>query len=251
MHIVFFIYIFRAKYLVSCASASENSVHFDAPLSAVIDQLAPYNLSGAYNIWGVVDQVDKQLKQSQSAVAVKSSLSLETALDSYSNYGRQMFSYLSLVNELSNIQCFWGNISLCHECRRCTSLSEQLDFRNKHNSLIGVESSIVAIDHALRLEAAGLVAFVEAASKDQRALQNFRLALTNEVRKSSEAVRSVTGSLIGEWKCLGVNNALPHYGNFKSGMCEISSKSATAIIHISCKSLMVFNFNFFTLILGF
>jgi hypothetical protein len=160
--------------LASCASASENDVQYDAPLSTVIDQLVPYNLSSAYDILGVVDQVDKQLIQSQKAVAVNSSLSLATALDSYSNYGRQMFSYLSLVNELSNVQCFWGNISLCYDCKRCTTLGQLLDFQVKHSSLIAVESSISAINYAIRMEAAGLVDFVEAAARDQMALQNFR-----------------------------------------------------------------------------
>ena len=221
--------------MVSCASASTNNkIMFDAPLVAIISQLDAYNLSSAYNFSGVIVQLDKRLMQSQIAGKVASSLTLDTALDSYANYGKQISSILVLVNQLSGLKCWWGNISLCGTCTKCSGLQEELGFKNNHNSLIAVETSIVAIIDAIRLETAALVDFVNAAKLDVKTLQDFRTAVVTQVQKSSDTVRSVAATLGSEWQCLGVNNALPDYRNFKSFMCDMNSKSATAIVQISC-----------------
>ena len=224
--------------MASCASTSkgnQNEVMFGAPLSAIITQLAAYNISNEYNFSGVVNQIDIRLMQSQSAAAVTSSLTLATALDSYSNYGKQITSYLSFVNQLSGIKCFWGNISLCKTCQRCTSLQEESDFQSKHADLIRVEQSIAGINYAIQLDAVGWVDFVEAARLDQQALQKFRVAVVTEVQKSSDSVRSVSSFLRNQWECLGVNNALSDHRNLKALMCDINSKSASSIIQISCQ----------------
>jgi hypothetical protein len=232
-------FFFRAKYLASCAAASGNSnIKYDAPLVAVIGQLAAYNISSAYDFRGIIDQLDHRLAQMQSAVNARSSLSLEAALDSYSNYGRQVSSYLSLVNQLSGVSCFWGNISSCSTCQRCTSLSERMDFQFKYNELIDVQDSIVAIHECIRLQAAALADFVRAAQSDQTTLQNFRTEVLSQIQQSSESIRSVSTFLKTEWECRGANDALPDYSSFKSLLCGIGSKSAASVVHVSCTSVL-------------
>jgi hypothetical protein len=200
----------------------------------MIVELAAYNISFAYNFSGFIDQIDQRVMQSQSAVAVKSSLTLETALDSFSNYGKQITSYLTLVNQLSGLKCFWGNITLCNSCQRCTSLSEQMDFQFKYNDLISVEMSIMAINHAIQLNAAALAEFKQAALLDQMALQNLQIEVVSQVKKSSDSFGTVAAALKSEWDCLGQTNALPDYQIFKSVMCDVNSHSATAVVQISC-----------------
>jgi hypothetical protein len=210
----------------------------------MIVELAAYNISFAYNFSGFIDQIDQRVMQSQSALIVKSSLTLETALDSFSNYGKQITSYLTLVNQLSGLKCFWGNITLCNSCQRCTSLSEQMDFQFKYNDLISVERSIVTINHAIQLNAAALAEFKQAALLDQMALQNLRIEVVSQVKKSSDSFGTVSAALKSEWDCLGQTNALPDYHIFKSVMCDINSHSATSVVQISCtccNSLSVFS----------
>lgn len=232
-------YIFgptTASYLASCASAYENyknKVMFDAPLSPIINQLNAYNLSSEYDFSGVVNQIDKRIMQAQIATMARSTITLETALDSFSNYGKQITSYLSLVNQLSGIKCFWGNITLCKTCQRCNSLQEESDFQSKHADLIRVEQSILGINDAILRDAAGSAEFVQAAKLDLSASQTVRLAVVNQVQKTSDAVRSVAAFLRSEWECLGFNNALPLHRNFKLLMCDINSKSAASTFHIS------------------
>jgi hypothetical protein len=234
---------FRANYLASCASTSGNNRHmviFDAPLSAMIDQLSTYNLSSEYNFSGVVNQIHNRMMQIQSAAMVKSNLTLATALDHFSNYGKYISSYLSHIKLRSGINCFWGNITLCRNCPSCT-IKEEQDFVSKRDDLITVEPFIVGINDAIQREAAESVEFVQAAKLDQIALQNFRMAVVNEVRKSSDAVHVVAAFLKNEWECLGANNALPlhHHHDFQMLMCGINSKSAASIVQISCQCFML------------
>ena len=206
---------------------------FDVPIPTIISQLDAYNLSSAYNFSGVITQIDKRLLQMQSAVRITSSLTLDTTLDSYANYGKQMYGYLVEINQLSGLKCFWGNVSLCNTCAGCTT-SQSLSFEINRAALIAVEPSVVAIIDAVRLDAAAMVEFVQAAKMDQSALQEFRTAVAAHMQKSSDAVRSVAASLGTEWRCLGVNNAVADHRNFKSLICDIDSKSASAILQISC-----------------
>ena len=200
----------------------------------MISQFTLYNLSTAYNFSAVFDEIDLRLRHSQSAAVVQSPLTLDSALNSYSNYGQQISSYLTLINRLSGLTCFWGNISFCKTCQRCTSLDENLDFTSKHNDLIGIENSIVAINLAIRANAAAAKEFVQSAQSDRISLQNFRVEVVSRVQQSSESVRSAAASLRNQWECAGVNNALPDYHIFKSFMCDINAKSASSIMQISC-----------------
>jgi hypothetical protein len=213
----------------------------------MISQFTPYNLSIAYNFSGVIDRIDQRLMQSQRAAIVQSSLTLDSALNSYSNFGQQVSSYLALVNQLSGLKCFWGNISLCNSCQSCTSLNEQLDFTLKHNELIGIENSIVAINRAIQANAAATIEFVQSAQLDRTLLQNFRMEVASQVQQSSESVRSAAASMRNQWQCAGANNALPDHHIFKSMMCDINSISANSIIQISCtccKSFLSFIISF-------
>jgi hypothetical protein len=185
---------------------------------------------------GAINQTDKRIMRTQSAAMVTSSITLATALDSISE-GKEITSYLYLVNRLSGINCFWGNITLCQNCSatNCVLLSEKYDFEFKHDTLIRVEQSIVKIKDALQRNAAVSAEFAQAAKLDQIASQNFRMTVVSQVQKSSDTVRSVGESLRSEWECLGVNNALPLHRSLQLLMCDMNSRSAASVVQISCQ----------------
>lgn len=183
---------------------------------------------------GAINQTDKRIMRTQSAAMVTSSITLATALDSISE-GKEITSYLYLVNRLSGINCFWGNITLCQNCPRCDSFPEGRDFKSNHDTLIRVEQSIVKIKDALQRNAAVSAEFAQAAKLDQIASQNFRMTVVSQVQKSSDTVRSVGESLRSEWECLGVNNALPLHRSLQLLMCDMNSRSAASVVQISCQ----------------